>query len=94
MNAPRFHLPGPAPRDTQIIERATELKIDLWKDKDGDIHGGIAFHCGIGAFDPSGEKWVAPDEFARRQAATMDFIADALAAFNRKPDDREGAHHG
>lgn len=80
---PRFNLPDPAPRDGEILARATHLKINLFRDCDGDVHG--EFDVG-GSFGLAREGQDVAD-FRRQQADAMRFIRKLLREFERKPDD-------
>ena len=71
--------PPPHPRDAQIIKRATRLKIDLFRDKDGDLHGDFELSGGFGIY---GEKeYDDPDEFKRQQAEAMTFVRELMREF-------------
>ena len=77
----------PAPRDSEILRRATSLKIDLYRDTDGDLHGEVKIGCGMGAFGPEGE-----DFDGQKQCEAMAFARRLLAEFEKtKPDDASAA---
>lgn len=84
----RFNLPGPppAPRDAEIIKRASGLRIDLWKDKDGDIHGGIEISCGFGVFGEGEQE----DYDGSKQRDALRFVKELLCAFEQKQKDNPG----
>lgn len=78
---PRFHLPDPAPRDSEIISRMTRLKIELYKDSDGDLHGEFKIGGGVGMFG-DGEEDFEGD----KQAKFMAFVGRLLTEFEKKPE--------
>lgn len=45
---PRFHLPDPAPRDSEIVKRASVLKLTVFRERDGDLSGSFEIE---GSFD-------------------------------------------
>lgn len=81
-----WNSPPPHPRDAEIIKRATHLKVDLWADKDGDLHGSFEVGGGFGMF---GEDEYGDDEakFGRQQTEALRFIRGLLAEFERKRGD-------
>lgn len=90
------HSPGDRPpdhrlRDGEIIQRATRLKIELFADADGDIHGEYSIGGGLGVY---GEKDYDGDVEASRseQAAAMRFLRRLLDEFEGKRDG--GTCHG
>ncbi len=84
MTPNRFYnrLPDP-PRDAEIIERATRLKIELFADADGDIHGEYSIGGGLGVY---GEKDYEGDVEAFRceQDAALRFLKKLLGEFEKK----------
>lgn len=76
---PRFQLPDPPPRDSQIIACATGLKIELWKDRDGDIHGEAEIHCGFGMFGDEEE-----DFDGDKQELALRFVRELMREFTRR----------
>lgn len=74
--------PPPPPRDAEIIKRGTRLKIDLFRDKDGDIHGEFTISGGFGIY---GEEDYGDDAdaFHRQQADAMRFIKGLLGEFEK-----------
>lgn len=81
MNAPRFHLPGPQPRDSEIMERSTGLKINLYRQRDGKIHGEVIIRCGIGMFADDDDDDLDDGAAERKQAEAMDFARRLLGEF-------------
>lgn len=75
--------PEPHPRDSEIIRKATRLKIELYADKDGDLHGEFSVSGGFGMFgedDCEGDV----DKCARQQAEALRFVRGLLGEFERK----------
>lgn len=83
----RFHLPGPAPRDSEIIARATRLTIDLYCDKDGDLHGSFAVGGGVGVHGNDDDTGNDADLFRQQQASALRFVKKLLESFERKRGD-------
>ena len=68
----------PAPRDGEIMKRCSQVKVNLYRDPDGDVHGEVSINIGFGMFGP--EEFDGPDG----QDARMKFVRDVLIAFERK----------
>jgi hypothetical protein len=91
MNANRFwhQQPEPHPRDSEIIRKATRLKIELYADKDGDLHGEFSVSGGFGMFGED-EYGNDDDKFARQQSEALRFVRGLLTEFERKRDQKGG----
>jgi hypothetical protein len=86
---PRFSFgPQPAPRDTEIMRRAKGLRVELWKDKDGDCHGDVKITCSFGMFGR--DEILTEQDHEEHQREALRFIRDVLTSFERKPDEEGG----
>lgn len=65
------------------------MKLDLYADKDGDLHGEFTVSGGFGIY---GEKEYGDDadEFARQQDDALRFVRGLLDAFEKKRPGQEG----
>ncbi len=90
MKARRFQLPDPAPRDSEIIERSTGLKINLYRQSCGKIHGEVIIKCGVGMFAADDDDDDYDVEAAeQRQADAMEFARRLLGEFQKqRPEER------
>lgn len=85
---PRFSFDPPAPHDCEIVNRATGLKIELYRDEDGDIHGDVELRCGFGLFGENKDPLASHEQ---KQADALQFVRRLLEAFERRrPDDALG----
>ena len=67
----------PAPADAEIIAKAASLRIELYRDCDGDLHGDWTISGSVSTGEPSLED----------VSAELDFAAGLLEAFRRaKPE--------
>jgi hypothetical protein len=67
------------PADHEILKRAQELKIHVYRDDDGDLHGEFTISGGFGLF--------GGDDGTEKEG--IQFAEELLAAFKKKPS--EGA---
>lgn len=70
--------PFEQPPDAEIMRRAKGLRIDLWADKDGDIHGDVRINCSFGIFSEE------EDFDGSKQAEALAFAQRVLDAFRAK----------
>ncbi|HUY32876.1 MAG TPA: hypothetical protein VMV69_08850 [Pirellulales bacterium] len=67
--------------DAEIIGKAAGIKIDLYRDNDGDIHGDWVISGTVSNCSSDAEE----------VAANLDFAAELLAAFRRaRPEQEDG----
>lgn len=72
----------PAPRDSEIMRRASSIELRLYHDDDGGIQGSIEIHCAIG--DPFDDKYRSQEEVDHQQAAALRFIRNVMRGFTEK----------
>ena len=71
----RFWQEAPRSPDRDIMERASGLRVDIYRDRDGDLHGDVEIRCAFGAFGDN------------EAADALRFIRRLLSDFEKKPDD-------
>ena len=84
---PRFSFGHDAPPDSEIIRRATRLKIELYADRDGDLHGEFQVNGGFGIYGEDDDYENDVDKFHRQQADALQFIRRLLESFEGKRGD-------
>ena len=80
-------LPDQPPRDSEIVERATCLKINLWRQHNGRIHGEVIIKCGIGMVGIDDDENDDETEAERQQADGLRFASKLLGEFQKKHPD-------
>jgi hypothetical protein len=71
----------------RLYRPARGIKIDLYRDSEGDLPGEVQIHCGVGMFGAKGENFDGS-----KKAAAIRFVRELLDEFQRRPDEgREDA---
>lgn len=77
---PRFHLPGPAPRDSEIVKRSSSFKLTLYREPDGDLSGSFELEGSFGNF--------SNEECQDHVPEGLRFVRELLTAFTKESEDR------